>query len=102
MTKELQIENSLIAKLTDLKYTHRADIRDKASLEKNFREKFQALNRVNLTDSEFERLLKDIIHPDVFASSKRLREISTFTREDVTSLHYTLVKHQRLVAKTNL
>jgi type I restriction enzyme, R subunit len=91
MTKEIQIEDSLIAKLTDLKYTHRADIRDKASLEKNFREKFQALNRVNLTDSEFERIFKEIINPDVFASSKRLREINTFTREDGTPLHYTLV-----------
>ena len=91
MIKEQQIEDSLIAKLTDLKYTHRTDIRDKASLEKNFREKFQALNRVNLTDAEFERLLKEIINPDVFASSKRLREINTFTREDGTPLHYTLV-----------
>jgi type I restriction enzyme, R subunit len=91
MTKELQIEDSLITKLTDLKYTHRADIRDKASLEKNFREKFQALNRVNLTDSEYEKLFKEIINPDVFASSKRLREINTLTREDGTPLHYTLV-----------
>ena len=91
MIKEQQIEDSLIAKLTDLKYTYRADIRDKASLEKNFREKFQALNRVNLTDSEFERLFKEIINPDVFASSKRLRAINTFTREDGTPLHYTLV-----------
>jgi type I restriction enzyme, R subunit len=91
MTKEIQIEDSLITKLTDLKYTHRADIRDKASLEKNFREKFQALNRVNLTDSEFERLFKEVINPDVFTSSKRLREINSFTREDGTPLHYTLV-----------
>lgn len=91
MIKEQQIEDSLIAKLTDLKYTHRTDIRDKASLEKNFREKFQALNRVNLTDAEFERLYKEIINADVYASSKRLREINTFTREDGTPLHYTLV-----------
>jgi type I restriction enzyme R subunit len=91
MTKEIQIEDSLISKLTDLKYTHRTDIRDKASLERNFRVKFQALNRVNLTDSEFDRLFREIINPDVFASSKRLREINTFTREDGTPLHYTLV-----------
>jgi len=91
MPNEQQIEDSLIIKLTDLKYTHRADIRDRASLEKNFREKFQTLNRVNLTDSEFDRLLKEIINPDVFASAKRLREINTFTREDGTPLHYTLV-----------
>lgn len=91
MIKETQIEVSLIAKLSDLKYSHRSDIRDKQALEGNFREKFQALNRVNLTDSEFARLRDDIINPDVFTASKRLREINTFTREDGTPLHYTLV-----------
>ena len=91
MIKEQQIEDSLIAKLTDLKYSYRSDIKDRASLEKNFREKFQALNRVNLTDSEFSRLRDEILNSDVFASSKRLREINTFSREDGTPLHYTLV-----------
>lgn len=91
MIKEQQIEDSFIVKLTDLKYTHRADIRDRDSLERNFREKFQELNRVNLTDSEFAKLRDDIINTDVFATSKRLREINTFSREDGTSLHYTLV-----------
>jgi type I restriction enzyme R subunit len=91
MIKETQIEESLIAKLSDLKYSHRPDIRDKQALEGNFREKFQALNRVNLTDSEFTRLRDEIINPDVFTASKRLREINTFAREDGTPLHYTLV-----------
>lgn len=91
MIKEQQIEDSLIAKLTDLKYIYRSDIRDRISLENNFREKFQALNRVNLTDAEFARLRDEIITSDVFAASKRLREINTFIREDGTPLHYTLV-----------
>lgn len=91
MTKEIQIEESLITKLSDLKYTYRSDIRDRASLENNFREKFQALNRVNLTDSEFAKLKDEIINADVYTSSKRLREINTFMREDGTPLHYTLV-----------
>ncbi|MBL8439181.1 MAG: hypothetical protein JNM61_13355, partial [Zoogloeaceae bacterium] len=56
-TTESQIELDLIAKLGDLKYTYRPDIRDRATLEANFREKFEALNRVKLTDSEFQRLL---------------------------------------------
>ena len=34
---------------------------------------------------------EEIISPDVFANSKRLREINTFMREDGTPLHYTLV-----------
>ncbi len=91
MTKEQQIEEELISWLTDLKYTYREDIRTKEALEVNFREKFQALNRVNLTDSEFEKLREEIVNPDVFTSSNYLRKTNTFTREDGTPLHYTLV-----------
>ena len=65
MLKEAQIEESLITKLSDLKYTYRSDIRDRLTLENNFREKFQILNRVNLTESEFARLRDDIINADV-------------------------------------
>ena len=89
--KEAKIEEDLIQRLQDLKYTYRPDIRDRASLEANFREKFQTLNRVNLTDSEFARLRDEIVSPDVFTSAKKLRETNTFTREDGTPLHYTLV-----------
>ncbi len=91
MTKELQIEESLIAKLEDLKYTYRPDIRDKVALEKNFREKFEALNRVNLTDAEFSRLRDEIVTADVFTAAQTLREQGYFQREDGTPLHYTLV-----------
>lgn len=91
MTKEIQIEDALIGKLSDLKYTYREDIRDREALELNFREKFQALNRVNLTNSEFARLRDEIISPDVFGCSKKLRETNYFQREDGTPLHYTLV-----------
>ena len=91
MTTESQIEKSLIDKLIDLKYTYRPDIRDRNALEINFREKFEALNRVNLTDSEFARLMEEIISTDVFASATLLRERNTFEREDGTPLHYTLV-----------
>lgn len=91
MAKEQQIEEELISRLTDLKYTYRKDIRGKSALEQNFREKFEKLNRVNLTDSEFEKLLEEIVNPDVFTSSNYLRKTNTFTREDGTPLHYTLV-----------
>ncbi|GHS87993.1 DEAD/DEAH box helicase [Campylobacterota bacterium] len=91
MTKEAQIEERLIEKLRSLKYSYRPDIRDRNALERNFRQKFEALNRVHLTDSEFDRLLDEIIDADVFASSKRLRTRNTFMREDGTPLQYTLV-----------
>lgn len=91
MTKENEIELGLIDKLKDLKYTYRPDIRDRNALEQNFRQKFETLNRVHLTDNEFKRLLDEIISPDVFAASKRLRAREVFFREDGTPLHYTLV-----------
>ena len=91
MTSEKQIEESLINKLKDLKYTYRDDIRDKASLEANFRQHFQKLNKVNLNDSEFARLRDEIITSDVFTAAKILRETNTFQREDGTPLQYTLV-----------
>ncbi len=88
---ENQIEHLLIEKLTDLKYTYRPDIRDRANLEVNFRGHFEELNRVHLTDNEFSRLLEDIVTPDVFAAARRLRVRNTFERDDGTPLHYTLV-----------
>ncbi|MFI0399807.1 MAG: type I restriction endonuclease subunit R [Thiolinea sp.] len=90
-TLEKQIENNLISKLTDLKYIYRPDIRDRETLEQNFRAKFDELNRVHLTDSEFARLLDQIISPDVFAAAQHLRERNSFERDDGTPLHYTLV-----------
>jgi len=90
-TTEHLIERELIAKLEDLKYAYRSDIRDRAALEQNFREKFEALNRVHLTDSEFQRLLEQITTPDVFAAAHTLRERNSFERDDGTPLNYTLV-----------
>jgi len=58
---EQQIEQDLIKKLSDLKYLYRSDIRDRAALEQNFREKFEALNRVHLTDGECVRLLERMV-----------------------------------------
>lgn len=88
---EQQIEQALIEKLGDLKYSYRPDIRDLATLKQNFRQKFEALNRVNLIDAEFDRLLDQIITLDVFAAAKHLREQSSFERDDGTPLFYTLV-----------
>ena len=91
MTKESEIEKLLIEKLSDLKYTYRPDIRDRDALEQNFRKKFEALNRVHLSDAEFARLRDEIVNADVFAAAKTLRERNTFQREDGTPLQYTLV-----------
>lgn len=89
--REDTIEYGFIGKLQGLKYEYRADITDRASLEKNFREKFEALNRVRLTDAEFARLLDEIVTADVYSAAKTLRSINAFTRDDGTPLNYSLV-----------
>ncbi|MDP2406267.1 MAG: type I restriction endonuclease subunit R [Hydrogenophaga sp.] len=91
VVKEEHIEYGFIGKLQNLKYEYRDDIRDRAALENNFRERFEALNRVHLTDAEFARLLDEIVTPDVYAAAKTLRGINAFTRDDGTPLNYTLV-----------
>ena len=88
---ERQIEESLVVKLRDLKYQDRSDIGDRATLEANFREKFQALNRVKLTDGEFERLLDEIVAPDVYEAARTIRNREAFIRDDGAPLNYTLV-----------
>ncbi len=90
-TPEVDLENSLIRKLQELQYEYRRDIRDRAELEANFRQKFNALNHVSLSDNEFQRLLQDIVTPDVFQAAHTLRSREAFTRDDGTPLNYTLV-----------
>jgi type I restriction enzyme R subunit len=90
-TTESLIEQDFVSKLESLKYSYRPDIRDRDALEMNFREKFEALNRVHLTDGEFQRLLDQIITPDVFIAAHTLRDRTSFERDDGTPLNYTLV-----------
>lgn len=88
---ENELEASLLTKLRDLKYEHRPDIRDRVTLERNFREKFESLNQVRLTDAEFARLMDEIVTPDVFTAARTLRSRNSFIRDDGTPLNYTLV-----------
>ena len=90
-TTESQLEQQFIQKLQSLKYEYRPDIRDRAALESNFRRHFETLNRVQLTDREFQRLLGEVVNADVFTSSKVLRDINSFTRDDGTPLNFMLV-----------
>jgi type I restriction enzyme R subunit len=76
--REDTIESGFIGKLQGLKYDYRRDITNRATLEQNFREKFEALNRVRLTDAEFARLLDEIVVADVFTASKSFSFIHPF------------------------
>jgi type I restriction enzyme R subunit len=82
--REDAIEFDFIGTLQGLKYEYRRDIRDRAALERNFREKFEALNRVKLTDSEFARLLDEIVTPDRSEWAARLAWCQ-FTKAEMES-----------------
>ncbi|MFI5445532.1 hypothetical protein [Polaromonas sp. UC242_47] len=62
VVREEHIEYGFIGKLQGLKYEYRADIRDRASLERNFREKFEALTCSNPSGSalRFKKSLKGL------------------------------------------
>lgn len=91
ITPERDLEGALVGKLRDLKYEYRPDIFDRATLEANFKQKFEGLNRVTLTDGEFQRLLDEIVTPDVYEAARSLRSREAFIRDDGTPLNYTLV-----------
>ena len=88
---ESQIEQKLIEKLVGLKYVYRTDIRDRKTLESNFREKFNLKHYCNLSDSEFDRLLSELVEKDVFKCSKKLREQQLFYRDDGSPIYFNLI-----------
>lgn len=92
--KESQIEQHFIRHLEGLGYVYRKDIKDRASLEANFRNKFEALNNVRLTDGEFERLMGNIVSSDVYKASKTLRDKVEVIHDDGTTRFYPLVNLQ--------
>ena len=88
---EAQIEQQFLNKLKEMNYTYRSDIRNLDVLERNFRQKFERLNFVTLSDDEFRKLIQENVTSDVFTASKRLREKQTFVRNDGTTFDYSLV-----------
>jgi type I restriction enzyme R subunit len=84
--KEQHVESGFIGKLQGLKYEYRPDITDRSALEANFREKFEALNRVRLTNAEFARLLDEIVTPDVFTADELVKSIGLPAGETEFSL----------------
>ena len=80
-----------LSKLRDLKYEYRPDIRDRAALEANFREKFEALNRVNADRRRIPPPAGRNRHAGRFRPPGRSANHQRFTRDDGTPLNFTLV-----------
>src|SRR5699024_1390364 len=92
--KEQDIEDKLIGKLGELKYSYREDIRDKAALHDNFRGQFNAINHVETNGAGFGRPLGGLIQADGFKAFRMLSERGYMERDDGTPLHYSLVNRQ--------
>lgn len=90
-TREAEIEAQFIDQLVKQGYIYRDDIKDRYDLEENFRNHFNKLNRVNLSNKEFANLKASIIKDDIFDVSKILRAENYMEREDGTPLFYSLV-----------
>lgn len=98
MLKERQLEKSLIKQLKVLIYIFRPDIVDRRTHEQNFKTKFEALNRVRLSDNEFLRLREEIIEPDLLKASNLLLErqyfhLNTTTPPKITDLFLLKIGH---------
>ena len=88
VVKEEHVEYGFIGMFQNLKYEYRADIRDRAALEHTFRQKFEALNRVHLSDGEFgvddaelyARALNLLSHGkhDIYQPAKMVENVQLF------------------------
>ncbi|VCW49634.1 hypothetical protein BANRA_05380 [Escherichia coli] len=97
-TTEQQIELDRSPSLVT-SYTYRSDIRDRTTLEANFRAKFEALNRVHPDRQRVSTLARRHHHARCLRrAAQRLRNINSFERDDGTPLNYTR-QHPRLVQK---
>lgn len=94
---EHEVEEKLINTLQEDGYIYRKDIKDKESMDKNFKEKFEELNKTvlqgkKLSDSEFNRLMKSITQTnDTFECSKMLREKITLQLDEPINNNYNVL-----------
>lgn len=91
---ELQLENELIDQLKNQGW-ERIALADYAELEDNFRKQFNLFNQKvldgsPLSDDEFRTVLAQIKDRGVFESAKLLRDSQLLTRDDGTTIHYSL------------
>lgn len=93
-TSEAQLEESLVQQLSDQGW-ELAKIKNDDELKQNFRHQFNKFNKKALkgnplSDNEFRLLLAQIENQGVFASAKILRDQQTLSRDDNTTIHYSL------------
>ena len=91
---EAKLEENLMLQLSNMGY-ERIMVNDEEELYSNFRKivnkrNIEKLNRQELSDKEFERLLLMIGNKSVFQSSKILRDKQLLTRDDNTKVYIEL------------
>lgn len=81
---EAELEAKLIKKLENLGYQY-IKINDYDELEKNFKVQIEKFNNIQLSDTEFIRILNHLNGKSVYQSAKQLRDQFVLDRDDGTT-----------------
>ncbi|MGL5722505.1 MAG: type I restriction endonuclease subunit R, EcoR124 family, partial [Brevinema sp.] len=90
LLEEQKLELAFIDKLVEMGYEYRKDIKTIDMLHQNFKEKIEYWNKIELSNREFEQILRDLLGKSVFDSTGLLHTKYTLQRDDDTSINLTL------------
>lgn len=83
---EAVLEQNLIDQLKELEYES-VDVPDEATLIANFKTQLEKHNEIQLSDSEFEKVLNHLNKGSVFEKAKTLRDKMHLVRDDGTNMY---------------
>lgn len=83
---EQTLENNLIQQLADLDYD-RVTIRDEADLIRNLKKQLEIHNRMDFSDSEFDKILNHLNKGNIFERAKILRDKMLLQKDNGENIH---------------
>ncbi|BDS12704.1 type I restriction endonuclease subunit R [Aureispira anguillae] len=84
------LEDKLVAQLKSMSYSI-APIRDEASLLSNLKKQLETFNQVQLSETEFKRVLNHLNKGNVFKRAKILRDKVTIARDNGDTLYLSFI-----------
>lgn len=97
---EEELELRFVRQLEELGWVYREDIRDGEGLEENFFQLLGARLQHQLTASERQRVLQQLVRADVFEASKLLRRPQELVLDDGSRRPYTLFRQDKWCENT--
>ena len=90
---EQLLEDNLIKRLTGLGY-ERVTIKDENDLYSNLKSQLEKHNEIQLSDTEFKKILNHLNKGNVFERAKTLRDKFQFTRDDGSSAYIEFINQE--------